>query len=353
MLQQIFVFPLRASQVLTNVALAEWARCKKSDFWCHRNDIDHKNYRITEVRTLNWCWFGSYADSFGLRIATLQHLHAFMRLRQLMHVVLFDSTYLAFFEQNPKTLKFTWFQFEGNIEKVMKFHGCTDYHFKDIHPRMSKVRQSTRPVLLVLISATETFPKQMIMFDNSPRYTSRTFFISATWSVNINGSMWLAHLQYGTQIEKFLVDSSLWYNVECLFYATVDAFHVTSASYRSGKLYVQNNSFICGEVNPRPVLTVAAYSLSNTYCSLTAPRDTAQCTGYEAKQNYTKQMSKKRTQETKERISCCSASRILNLHSAVQHTIATSLTMNQWFSTCSTWTTNDLPEIFSGLQRVP
>jgi len=194
----------------------------------------------------------------------------------------------------------------------------------------------------------------MSMFENSPRYTSRTFLISASWSVNINGSMWLAHLQIWTQIEKILVDLSLWYNVECLFYATVDAFHVTSAaSYRSGKLYVQNNSFICGEVNPRPVLTVAAHSLSNTYCSLTAPRDTAQCTGYEAQQNYTKQTSKKRTQEIKERISCYSSSRILNLHSAVQRTITTSLTMNQWFSTCSRWTTSDLPEIFSGPQRVP
>ena len=159
----------------------------------------------------------------------------------------------------------------------------------------------------------------MILFDNSPRYTSRTFFISASWSVNINGCMWLAHLQIWTQIEKFLVDLSLWYNVEWLFYATVDSFHVTSASYRSGKLYVQNNSFICGEVNLRPVLTMAAYSLSNVYCSLTAPQDTAQCTGYQAKQNYTKKMSKKRTQEIKERISCYSSSRILNLHSMGRH----------------------------------
>ena len=150
MLQQIFVFPLTASQVLTNVALAEWARCIKGDLWRHRNDIDHKSYRSTEVRTLNRCWFRSYADSFGLGIATLQHLHAFMRLRQLTHVVLFDSTHLAFFEQNPKKLKFTGYQHKSNIEKVMTFHGCTDYHFKDIHPHKSKVRRSTRPVLLVL-----------------------------------------------------------------------------------------------------------------------------------------------------------------------------------------------------------
>jgi len=73
-----------------------------------------------------------------------------MRLRQLTHVVLFDSTHLAFFEQNPKKLKFTGYQHKSNIEKVMTFHGCTDYHFKDIHPHKSKVRRSTRPVLLVL-----------------------------------------------------------------------------------------------------------------------------------------------------------------------------------------------------------
>ena len=150
MLQQIFVFPLTASQVLTNVALAEWARCKKGDLWCHRNDIDDKSYRSTGVRTLNRCWFGSDADSFGFDIAIAKHLLTFMRLRQLTHVVLLDITHFIFFEQNSKKLKFTGYQYKSKIKKVIKFHGCTDYHFKDIHPHMSKVRQLTRPVLPVL-----------------------------------------------------------------------------------------------------------------------------------------------------------------------------------------------------------
>jgi len=40
-------------------------------------------------------------------------------------------------------------------------------------------------------------------------------------------------------------------------------------------------------VNQIPALTVAAYSPTNTCFRLTAPRDTAQCAGYEDKQNET------------------------------------------------------------------
>jgi len=46
-------------------------------------------------------------------------------------------------------LKFTGYQYKSKKEKEIKFHCCTIYFFKVYQPNLSKVRQLTRPVLVV------------------------------------------------------------------------------------------------------------------------------------------------------------------------------------------------------------
>jgi len=59
------------------------------------------------------------------------------QLRQLTHAVIVGSAHITFFEENHKKLIVTGYQ-------IIKFHGCSFYHFKVIHPYVSTARQLAR-----------------------------------------------------------------------------------------------------------------------------------------------------------------------------------------------------------------